>query len=78
VRQTLSHSSLTIKRITRLEKSFQELILEPERKGNHETFIATLIALAMVYADWFTVTFLVAIVAIISFGSLFYVAGTFS
>ncbi|KPJ95124.1 MAG: hypothetical protein AMJ55_04675 [Gammaproteobacteria bacterium SG8_15] len=42
------------------------------------TFTATLIALAMVYADWFTVTFLVAVVAIISFGGLFYVAGTFS
>jgi len=42
------------------------------------TFTATLIALAMVYADWFTVTFLVIVVAIISFGGLFYVAGTFS
>lgn len=42
------------------------------------TFTAALIALAMVYADWFTVTFLVVVVAIISFGGLFYVASTFS
>ena len=42
------------------------------------TFTATLLALAMVYTDWFTVTFLVTVVAIISFGGLLYVAGTFS